>query len=439
MTVKGKHLTQEDRHYIEDALNESYSLSDISKRLGKDPTTISKEVKRNRVSFGKVGHTGRISCKNRTVCTRKQICSETCGQLCKKCTTQNCYRICSAYAPKTCTKLIRFPHVCNGCTRKSGCKSQKYRYRAKVAHINYTESLKTSLEGISLTPEEVVELDRLITPLILKGQSITHIYSHHKHEIKCSKRTLYTYFEQNLFKAKNIDLPRKVKYKQRKKKSENTDRNSKHRTDRNSKHRTDRTYEDFNCFIEKHPEKHVVEMDVVEGKKGGKVFLTMFFRNSSLMLIFLLDACTQEDVKQVFDKLYNDLGPEIFKKTFPVILTDNGSEFKAPEVLEHDGIGNRRTHIFYCDPLASHQKGGIEKNHEYIRYVLPKGQSFDHLVQEKTTLLMNHINSTARASLNDNTPFGLAQMLLDDCLLKSCSLQLIPADDVHLKPALLKA
>ncbi len=111
--------------------------------------------------------------------------------------------------------------------------------------------------------------------------------------------------------------------------------------DRNANHRTARTYEDFNRFIEIHPEKHVVEMDVVEGKKGGKVFLTMFFRNSSLMLIFLLDAYTQDAVKQVFDEIYNDLGAENFKKTFPVILTDNGSEFKAPEILEQDCKGNK--------------------------------------------------------------------------------------------------
>lgn len=405
MTVKGKHLTQEDRYYIEDALNENYSLADIAKRLGKDPTTISKEVKRNRMSFGKVGHTGRISCKNRTACTRKQICSETCNRLCKKCTTQNCYRICSEYVAKTCVKLIRFPHVCNGCTRKGGCKSQKFRYRAKVAQSNYAEGLRTSREGIALALEELSELDALISPLILKGQSITHIYAHHKHEIKCSKRTLYAYFEQNLFTARNIDLPRKVKYKPRKKKSETSNRKS--------GHRIGRTYEEFNRFIEEYPKKHVVEMDTVEGKKGGKVLLTLFFRNSSLMLGFLLDACTQSAVKQVFDQLYESLGAEVFKKTFPVILTDNGSEFKAPELLERDEQGNRRTRLFFCDPLASHQKARIEKNHEYIRYVIPKGQSFDLLTGEKVTLMMNHINSAARASLNDNTPFKLAQILLD--------------------------
>tara|TARA_Y100001933_G_C18962999_1_gene549021 strand:+ start:142 stop:1437 length:1296 start_codon:yes stop_codon:yes gene_type:complete len=431
MTATGKHLTQEDRHYIEDSLNENCSLTEIAKYLGKDPTTISKEVKRNRVSFGKVGHTGVISCKNRTACNRKQICSETCNHICKKCTTKNCYRICSDYTPKTCTKLMRFPHVCNGCTSKSGCKSKKYRYRAKVAHANYIETLKTSREGIDLTPEELCELDKLITPLLLKGQSITHIYAHHKHEIKCSKRTLYTYVEQNLFKARNIDLPRKVRHKPRRKRPKDSDRSS--------KHRKNRTYEDFNRFVENNPEKHVVEMDVVEGKKSGKVFLTIFFRNSSLMLIFLLDSATQASVKQVFDRLYNDLGANTFKKTFPVILTDNGSEFKAPEVLEKDSHGNRRTHIFYCDPRASHQKGRIEKNHEYIRYILPQGQSFDHLTEKKVTLIMNHINSAARASLNDNTPFKLAQMLIDDRLLKSCLLEHIPADDVHLKPALLKA
>ncbi len=104
-----------------------------------------------------------------------------------------------------------------------------------------------------------------------------------------------------------------------------------------------------------------------------------------------------------------------------------------------DKNGYKRTHVFYCDPMASHQKGRIEKNHEYIRYVLPKGKSFEPLTQEKVTLMMNHINSTARASLNGNTPFQLAQLLLDDALLKSCSLQLISADDVHLKPMLLKA
>ena len=87
MTTKGKHLTLEDRNYIEDALNENYSLSAIAKYLGKDATTISKEVKRNRVTIGKTRQVEHTSCKNRKLCVRKHICSIACDQLCKKCST----------------------------------------------------------------------------------------------------------------------------------------------------------------------------------------------------------------------------------------------------------------------------------------------------------------------------------------------------------------
>lgn len=430
MTTKGKHLTIEDRNYIEDALYENYSLTVIAKHLGKDTTTISKEVRRNRVPFGKMGLTGLVGCRHQKNCNHQYLCSVKCGRQCKKCTTNKCYPLCTDYAPKVCTKLMKYPHVCNGCTRKPGCKLQKYRYRARTAHASYIETLQTSREGISSTQEDLQALDSLISPLIQNGQSIAHIYAHHKHEIGCSKRTLYTYFDQSLFTVRNVDLPRKVKYKPRKRKANDSGKLQ--------AHRQNRTYEDFNNFLELYPEKHVVEMDTVHGTKGSKSLLTLFFRNSSLMLAFLLDSCTGEAIRSVFDRLYEVLGSDVFKKTFPVILTDNGSEFKAYERLEKDEQGNRRTHVFFCDPMASHQKGRIEKNHEYIRYILPKGVSFEDLTQEKVTLMMNHINSTARASLNDNTPFRLAQMLHDKRLLESCFLQLIPADDVHLKPTLLK-
>lgn len=429
MSIKGKHLTPNDREYIEDSLNEGDSLAVIARNLAKDPTTISKEIKRSKVIYGKAKPIGQLTCANRMSCKHTNICPTACNKPCRKCKIKNCYRVCSHYRPKSCSKLERFPHVCNGCPQKLSCKIQKYKYKAKVAHSIYEEGLTTSREGIFLNKEELAKLDELITPLVLKGQSIAHIYAHHGHEIKCSKRTLYTYFEQNLFKARNVDLPRKVRYKPRKKSiSQN----------RSSHHRENRSYKDFLEFIETNPEKQIVEMDTVHGGKGKKTLLTFFFKNTSLMLIFLLDACTQEEVEYVFDDLYHSLGEEIFRRTFPVILTDNGSEFKAPDIIEYDDHHNRRTHLFYCDPMASHQKGALEKNHEFIRYIIPKGKSFNGLTQDKVTRMANHINSTARANLNDHTPFKLAQMLLDETLLSVCKLQHITADDVHLKPALLK-
>ncbi len=281
--------------------------------------------------------------------------------------------------------------MCNGCSRTIVCHIEKYHYRAKVADANYRELLKSSREGLDITPGELNQLDSLISPLILKGQSISHVYENHKTEISCSERTLYKYFDYNVFTARNIDLPRKVKYKSRKKASF---------PKQVPTHRLGRTYDEFSAF--------------------------------------LLEACTQKCVKEAIDDIYERLGADVFKRTFSVILTDNGSEFKAPELLEYDDCGKQRTKLFYCNPMASYQKPHIEKNHEYIRYILPKGKSFDKLTQEQVTLMMNHINSTARASRNGCSPFQLAQMLLDNVLIEELSLKLISADEVHLKPALLK-
>ena len=45
-----KHLTLEDRIYIENKLNEGVTFKDIARFLCKDPTTISKEVKKHRLT-----------------------------------------------------------------------------------------------------------------------------------------------------------------------------------------------------------------------------------------------------------------------------------------------------------------------------------------------------------------------------------------------------
>ena len=81
------------------------------------------------------------------------------------------------------------------------------------------------------------------------------------------------------------------------------------------------------------------------------------------------------------------------KKTFPIILTDNGTEFSAPLELEFNSEGISRTRIFYCNPTASYQKGMIEKNHEFIRYVIPKGTTMDNFSQSDITKMIKHINS----------------------------------------------
>ena len=157
------------------------------------------------------------------------------------------------------------------------------------------------------------------------------------------------------------------------------------------------------------------------------------------MLIILLPKCTQECVVNAIDSLTETIGLHYFRKHFPVILTDNGSEFKNPQGIEKTKDGKHRTYVFYCDPYVSNQKARLEKNHEYIRYVLPKAKaSFEELTEEKVLLLMNHINSVKRDSLNRHSPFKLSQLLLDPKIHEVLHLEEIAPDEVNLTPELTK-
>ncbi|WP_430885150.1 IS30 family transposase [Fusibacter sp. JL216-2] len=420
--AKGKHLTLDDRIFIEDSLKHHMSLKDIAKKLEKDPTTISKEIKKNRV-FKLSGYEFEGGCVNWDACKKKHLCSNGCNQFCKLCTTHHCMRICSDFKTKSCATIKKFPHVCNGCESKRHCTLNRYRYSAKQADAIYREKLESSRQGINMTPSELKKLDDLVTPLVLKGQPISHIYANHKEEMDCSERTLYNYIDMNILTTRNIDLKRKCKYKKRKKKPV---------AKRKSNHRATRSYEDFLEYIAENPDTDIVELDTVEGAKGGKVIMTLFFRRSSMMFGFLLDNCTQECVLEVFNSFYDSVGHDVFKNNIPLLLTDNGSEFLMPDALEIGKNGEKRTKVFYCDPNASYQKGRLEKNHEFIRYVLPKGKSFDFLTQSKVTNLMNHINSVSRKRLNGMTPFSLGKILLDRTLLDTLSIKEIPADEVKL-------
>lgn len=182
----------------------------------------------------------------------------------------------------------------------------------------------------------------------------------------------------------------------------------------------------------------VVEIDSVEGRKGGKVLLTIYFTSSQFMLSFIRDTNTSQSVIDIFDDLYRKLGLDIFLELFPVILTDNGSEFSNPEAIEFDKQGNRRTRIFYCDPSSPYQKGSIENNHELIRRIIPKGHSLHSYIQKDISLMMNHINSYGRKKLNNRSPYTVFSFLHGTVILKKLSSEFISPNDVTLIPKLLE-
>ena len=289
--------------------------------------------------------------------------------------------------------------------------------------------ISESRKGILTNEQELNRLNTFVTPLIMQGQSIHQIYCNNADSLMCSEKTLYNYIDNGFFDARNIDLPRKVRYRPRKKKQE-------FKVDRTCY--IGRTYADYQKYILSHPDYHTVQMDSVIGAVGGKVLLTMHFPDTSFMLAFLRDANTSQSVIDIFDYLYITLGRKLFEKIFPVFLTDRGSEFSSPKMLEIEPGGIHRTSIFYCDPGCPYQKGSIEVNHELLRRILPKGKSFDDLEQDDINLVMNHINSYRRAKLNNRTPMEAFAFLHGTEALKLLGCKLIEPNCVMLTPKLLK-
>lgn len=428
-----KFFTYEERLEIQKYLKESLSFKEISRRLDKNPTTISREVRKysSEVATGHPGYPYN-ACKNRFNCKVKGVCGQNCTRkgaiYCKVC--QSCNNNCSDFVMEICTARFRVPYVCNGCETISKCSLLKNIYDAELALLKSHESISQSRSGLCVSEDEINRLNKIISPLVQNGQSVHQIYVNYENELMCSEKTIYNYIDACLFDIRNIDLPRKVKFRERYKKPE-------FKVDKGC--RIGRNYEAFGTFMDKNPDIAVVQMDSVIGTNGGKCLLTIHFVDTSFMLAFLRDANTSKSVIDVFNQLDGTLGKESFNQLFPVILTDNGSEFSNPKAIEYrESFPFLRTHVFYCDAGSPYQKGSIEVNHELIRRVLPKGTSFNQLTQEDISLMMNHINSYKRKKLNNRSPYETFSFYYGEEVLQKLGCSQVPASDIILKPILLK-
>ena len=259
----------------------------------------------------------------------------------------------------------------------------------------------------------------------MQGQSPYQIVTNHP-ELEMSVRTLYSYIDMGLFCSRNIDLKRKVKFKPRKC----------HKTQ--IKERSifiGRSYDDFRML----GRTAFAEMDTVHSsRESNKVLLTFFLTREKLFLAFLLNRCTPGAVRIIFDRMEKRLGTHTFLTLFEYILTDRGVEFGKPDTLETGIEGIQRTSIYYCDPMRSGQKGGIEQAHTMLRMVLPKGTSFEFLTQWDVNMIVNHINSTPRESLGGKTPYQMAMVSFGEEALKALQLRPIAPDEVTLTPKLIR-
>lgn len=428
-----KHLTLDDRIFIEQSLDEGKSFREISKYLCKDPSTISKEVWKHRIvntwnsgSFNNPYNfcVHRYRCKKTNACDKLVICDT----LCRSC--HRCNNVCPRFEREYCNHIQKAPYVCNGCDKpRHKCSVHtKYDYNAKAAHRKYEELLSQSRCGVNLTQKELRELDKVVRPLIEQGQSPYMILTNHP-ELGISVKTLYNYIDQNLLLTRNIHLKRKVKFKKRK--GQSTKALSREIF-------IGRTYKDFK---DSHADElEFWEMDTVLSAKGSsRCILTLYFPEIELFWAHIMDRCSPGAVKAVFQHLQTVLGSaDEFACLLPVILTDRGQEFGKPEELEKDVLGHPRTSIFYCDPMRSNQKGGIENVHTMLRMILPKGTVFTDLTQWDVRKCVDHINNAPRKNLGGRTPYEMAVSLIGPEILKKMQLRYIAPDEVTLSPKLLR-
>ena len=395
------HLSYEDRKNIEDGLNDHKSINQIAKEINRCHSSILREIDRNKKY------------------------SEP--------SSWNNYKMNHPDLDLSCERLKHSPYVCNGCKSRSGCRKIRWTYYAREAQKSYDELIKSSRQGINLNYDEIYTINEIIHPLVKKGQTINHLYINHPDILDFSKSSFYKYVNNGVFEFGPLDFPRIVKYKKRK-------NNPNRRTRKEREILIHRKYSDFLDYTSKNPYLNIVEMDTVEGlQTEPDCFLTLFWRKSNFMLIFKLESQTTEEVTRIFEILQTFIPEEDYKNLFPIILTDNGHEFFDVNNIEciHK-TGEYVTHLFFCDSSASWQKGGIEKNHEFIRYILPKGSSFKNITQEDCDLFMNNINSLCRDSLNGKSPYEAMLFLCDDYILKRLNCYYIKPDDVVLNDSLLK-
>ena len=420
---------------IEDLLNRgNANLTTIAKSFGKDVSTISKEIKRHPIFKNKSNESRLIKqCVKKFTCNISNLgCpnyKHKPGYLCSHC--GNCEFICKE-KDLVCPKLKKPPYVCNGCEKTNKCVFEKRFYKAKIAQSEYEHELSNSRYLTALNKQDTYNLDAIVSPAILKGQYIHHIFVANKEDINVSEKTLYNMAHQEILSVSLLDLPRTAQRR--------IPKQYKYKNPKNKAVIEGRTYMDF-CAYSKDSPYVVLQLDTVIGNPSGKALLTMEFTQSKLFLAFLIEEKTIFCVSQVFYNIRKILENINLSQAdlMPVILTDNGSEFNNSCLIKCDEQGELLSKVFYCNPNAPFQKGHLENKHTNLRRILPKGSSFDHLTQDDINIAVSHVNGIIRSSCMNKSSYDMFCYLHPNgkTILDAFNIQHINPKDVTLKPSLL--
>lgn len=429
MPEANKKLDFVDRKFIECSLDAGLTYAYSSRKLGVHESTVGREVARNKSVLPFTG--GRMACEWEGGCEISGMCTLACGAPCKLCDSCDCTLICERFEPATCPRLVRTPHVCNGCPAlldPSGCRYQRWVYDAGAAQDKADKRASASRSGIDLTHKELESMVSTVKPLMKKGQSLEHIWNTHPGEFPVTARTFRNYVSEGVLNVANIDLPKVVRYKKRKaKKAAEPSLNPVY---------DGRTYDDF-MELDAAVRDRAVEMDCVEGSRGStQVILTLLFRSSNYQVMLLLKEHTRKEVQAALDTIEELIGLGEFRRCMGTLVTDHGHEFNNFKELEASCTveGETRCKVFFCDPSRPDQKGACEKNHVELRKLLPKGTSFKSLDAETVAMVASHVNSYTRAVLDGAAPIDIAEKELPEGLTKGLGIVRIDPEEVVLKP-----
>lgn len=417
------HLTLEERRIILTGITNGSTKTAIARTIGKDNSTIGKEIKAHRTLTSKCNLA--LECENYRKCKLGRHCTASCP----------------GYVRFTCKRRDRSPGACNGCSNRSRCRFDKYDYNPEQAQSDYRLRLVDSRMGVNLTVSEAKAMAQTIAPLLKQGLSPYQIVQIHP-ELNICERTLYNYIENDVFHEiagiTVMDLRRQVSRKLPKRKATQY----KKRNDR--KYLVGRQYKDYTDYMQDNPDVFVTQMDTVyNDEQNGPFIQTFKFLNCPILFALLHMEKTAAAMLSGVNLLEQTLGSDLFQRFVHVLLTDRGAEFSAASDMETSADGTRRTRVFYCDPMQSAQKGSLENNHILLRYILPKAvdlRGLGLLDQPALNLVLSHINSTPQQSLGGKSPLELAAFLFPELYEKllAFGIRHIDHDQIILKPYLLK-
>ena len=426
---KGKHLDIADRVLIQTCLRERVSLSEIARKLGVSTSTVSREVRNNRTRYLTTGSSKHHDlCVHYRDCTVTRLCDIACSRtLCKKCRQAQCPALCPEYEERTCELLDRAPYVCDGCRRRANCGYRRARYSARDAQTKYERRLCESRRGVSVTPEQLESMVAHARRLMAQGQSLEAIWAANPTLFPVSARTFRNYVDKGVFGLAGIELPKKVRYRPRK------------RAKGAPRVVADgRSYADF-LALGDDVCRGAFQLDCVMGRaRDSQCVLSIHLPRLEFQIYLLIASHTSAEVVRALDFVELSCSGG-FARAFAVGLTDRGSEFSDAEGIERSAAdpSRRRCSIYYCDPMASGQKGSCEKNHVEFRKVVPKGTSMDLLDAGDMAVVTSHVNSYPRPSLGGLAPIDLAAAVLPASLLDELGVSRVDPNDVVMTPALL--